>query len=70
VVLVSALLRGSYHLYQGPSAFLGNAVMGIAFAIFYQWWKRVGPLIVGHAILDIVVFVGYALFSRQLTFLH
>jgi len=69
-VLVSAVLRGSYHLYQGPGAFFGNLAMGIVFAVFYLWWKRVGPLIMAHAILDVISFVGYALFARQLAFLH
>jgi uncharacterized protein len=70
VVLASALLRGSYHLYQGFGGFLGNAAMGVIFAIFYLVWKRVGPLVLAHTILDVVAFVGYTLFARQLAFLH
>lgn len=64
IILTSALLRGSYHLYQGYGPFLGNVVMGVLFAWFYQsrWGRRrVMPLIVAHTILDIVAFVGYAL---------
>lgn len=61
VVAASALLRGSYHLYQGFGAFVGNAVMGILFSLFYLRTKRVMPLVVAHALLDIVAFVGYAL---------
>ena len=44
--------------------------MGIVFAIFYLVWKRVGPLVLAHTILDVVAFVGYTLFARQLAFLH
>jgi membrane protease YdiL (CAAX protease family) len=70
VVIVSAVLRGSYHLYQGFGGFLGNAAMGIIFALFYLRVKRVGPLILAHAILDSVAFVGYALLHRHLPFLR
>jgi membrane protease YdiL (CAAX protease family) len=70
VVLSSALLRGSYHLYQGFGGFLGNAAMGVVFAGFYLLWKRVGPLVLAHTLLDVVAFVGYTLFARQLAFLH
>ena len=55
------MLRGSYHLYQGFGAFVGNAVMGVVFALFFLRYKRVMPLIVAHTLLDIVAFVGYTL---------
>jgi membrane protease YdiL (CAAX protease family) len=61
IVVASAVLRGSYHLYQGFGAFVGNAVMGVVFALFYLRFKRVMPLIVAHSILDIAAFVGYTL---------
>ena len=60
-VAASALLRGSYHLYQGIGPFIGNAVMGAVFAEFYRRRRRVMPLVVAHALLDIVAFVGYLL---------
>ena len=70
VIGTSALLRGSYHLYQGFGAFVGNAVMGVIFAYFYRRYGRVLPLIVAHSILDIVSFVGYALLVNKLGFLR
>ena len=69
-VTVSALLRGSYHLYQGFGGFLGNAVMGVIFALFFLRYRRVGPLIFAHFLLDAVAFVGYATLGRHLSFLH
>ena len=33
-ILASAVLRGSYHLYQGFGGFIGNAVMGMVFGYF------------------------------------
>ncbi|MEV6966712.1 CPBP family intramembrane glutamic endopeptidase, partial [Hamadaea sp. NPDC051192] len=59
VIAASALLRGSYHLYQGFGGFVGNAIMGVVFALVYLKWRRVGPLIVAHTLLDVVAFVGY-----------
>jgi len=60
-VTASSLLRGTYHLYQGFGAFLGNAVMGVVFTLFFLRFGRLWPLIIAHAILDIVAFVGYTL---------
>jgi membrane protease YdiL (CAAX protease family) len=64
VVLVSsAVVRGSYHLYQGFGGFVGNLVMGLVFGLAYLRFKRVGPLVVAHVILDLVAFIGYALIA-------
>jgi len=61
MVACSAVLRGSYHLYQGFGGFAGNVVMGVVFALFYLRFKRVMPLIIAHSLLDICAFVGYTL---------
>jgi membrane protease YdiL (CAAX protease family) len=63
---ISAVVRGSYHLYQGFGGFVGNIVMGVVFALVWRRWKRVGPLVVAHALIDIVAFVGYALLKDHL----
>lgn len=60
-IAASALLRGAYHLYQGPAMAAGNVVMGVVFALAYRRWGRVMPLVVAHTLLDVVSFVGYAL---------
>ena len=62
----SALLRGTYHLYQGIGGFVGNLVMGLVFGWYYERnrGKRataLWPMVVAHFALDAVVFVGYAL---------
>lgn len=69
-LIASALLRGSYHLYQGFGGFVGNAIMGLIFGYFYQRTRRVLPLIIAHTILDVVSFVGYTLFHSKLAFLR
>jgi membrane protease YdiL (CAAX protease family) len=66
----SALLRGSYHLYQGFGAFVGNALMGVVFGLFFVRTRRVLPLVVAHTLLDVVSFVGYALLRDRLPFLR
>jgi membrane protease YdiL (CAAX protease family) len=57
IIVVSALLRGSYHLYQGFGPFIGNALMGAIFALFYLRYKRVMPLVIAHTLLDVVGFL-------------
>ncbi|TSB26135.1 CPBP family intramembrane metalloprotease [Streptomyces benahoarensis] len=65
----SAVLRGSYHLYQGIGGFVGNMVMGVIFVLLYRRWGRVGPLIAAHALIDIVAFLGYALLAGRVDWL-
>ncbi|QPK79033.1 CPBP family intramembrane metalloprotease [Corynebacterium lizhenjunii] len=62
----SAVLRGTYHLYQGVSAGLGNLAMGVIFAYFYQRTGRIWPLVLAHFLIDAVAFVGYALLGDVL----
>lgn len=61
IIVLSSLLRGSYHLYQGFGGFVGNVVMGLLFGWVYHRWGRSLPLIMAHWVLDIVSFVGYPL---------
>jgi membrane protease YdiL (CAAX protease family) len=58
IVIASALLRGSYHLYQGWPMAVGNVFMGIAFAWLFIKRRRLLPLMIGHFLLDFVSFVG------------
>jgi len=57
-ILASALLRGTYHLYQGWPMALGNAVMGAVFAWVFVRTGRLGPLVLAHWTLDTISFVG------------
>jgi len=68
-LVASAVLRGSYHLYQGIGGFIGNMAMGVVFAYLYRRWGRVGPLVVAHSLLDIGAFVGYALLAGKVGWL-
>ncbi len=59
VVGLSALIRGTYHLYQGFGGFVGNVVMGLVFGLVFLRTRRVLTLVAAHTIMDVVVFVGY-----------
>ncbi len=59
IILTSAVLRGTYHLYQGFGAFVGNIAMGILFGWLYSRSGRVLPFVVAHFLIDAVIFVGY-----------
>lgn len=63
----SAVLRGGYHLYQGVGAGLGNLVMGLVYGRYFQLTGRVWPLVIAHAVIDMVAFVGYALLRDHLS---
>jgi membrane protease YdiL (CAAX protease family) len=70
VVGVSAVLRGTYHLYQGFGGFVGNVIMGVVFALFFLRTRRLLPLVIAHTLLDVVAFVGYALLRGHLSYLR
>ena len=55
----SAVLRGTYHLYQGFGGFVGNLVMGLLFGYLFKRWNRVMPMAFAHFLIDAVGFVGY-----------
>jgi len=62
-LLLSSLLRGAYHLYQGFGAGLGNVAMGLVFGYAWRRTGRLWPLIIAHGLIDSVAFVGYALLA-------
>ncbi len=69
-IAASSVLRGSYHLYQGVSAGVGNLAMGLVFAYYFQRGlgkdekyqvQRVWPLIIAHFLIDAVAYIAYPL---------
>jgi hypothetical protein len=66
-IAASALLRGSYHLYQGWGGFVGNLAMGAMFGfLFLRWGRRTWPFVVAHVLLDIGAGVGFIIFRDRL----
>lgn len=60
IILISALIRGTYHLYQGFGGFVGNVAMGLVFGELFRRKGRLIPLVTAHFLLDAAVFVGYS----------
>lgn len=62
----SALLRGTYHLYQGWGGFLGNLVMGLLFGFAFVRTRRAWPIVLAHFLLNVGAGVGYLVFREHL----
>lgn len=69
VLVGSAVVRGSYHLYQGFGGFVGNLVMGLLLGCFFRRTGRLWPLVVAHFLLDVASFVGYAALAGRVSWL-
>lgn len=59
IIVATSLLRASYHLYQGPGAFIGNFAMGMLFGWLFQRTGRLLPFLVAHFLINATAFVGY-----------
>jgi membrane protease YdiL (CAAX protease family) len=68
-LLAAAVLRGTYHLYQGFGGFVGNLVMGLVFGRVWQRTNRLWPLVIAHTLLDVVAFVGYSVLRGRVSWL-
>ena len=68
-LLVSALVRGSYHLYQGIGGGIGNVLLGLVFGRVWQRTGRLWALVGAHTLIDVVAFLGYALLAGHLSWL-
>lgn len=59
IIIATSVLRASYHLYQGPGAFIGNFAMGMLFGWLFLRSGRLLPFLVAHFLIDAAAFVGY-----------
>lgn len=69
IVVTSAAVRGSYHLYQGIGGFVGNIAMGLLLGLVYLKVRRTAPMFIAHWVIDVVAFVGYALLVTRVDWL-
>jgi membrane protease YdiL (CAAX protease family) len=65
-VVGCAVLRGSYHLYQGWGGFAGNVLMGLFFGLLFLRWRRTWPFVIAHLLLDFAAGAGWLLFRQHL----
>ena len=68
-VAVAAVLRGSYHLHQGIGPFIGNVILGVIFSVLFLRWRRTNPMIIAHALINSVAFIGYTLLAGHVSWL-
>ncbi|MHB1711984.1 MAG: CPBP family intramembrane glutamic endopeptidase [Acidimicrobiales bacterium] len=68
-LLTSAVIRGSYHLYQGFGGFVGNLAMGLLFGRLYQRKRRLPRLVLAHTLIDTGAFVGYVMLKGKVSWL-
>jgi membrane protease YdiL (CAAX protease family) len=61
---VSVAIRLFYHLYQGPLGVLSITPLGLIFSYWYARTGRLWPLVVAHALADLVGFLAYTGFFR------
>lgn len=69
IILSTAALRGSYHLYQGVGSFFGNFAMGVLFGWLYWRTGRVLTLVIAHFVIDAAIFIGYPFVASAFTWL-
>ena len=43
--------------------------MGLVFGWLFLRWRRVGPMVVAHFLIDAAAFVGYALLAGRVSWL-
>jgi membrane protease YdiL (CAAX protease family) len=67
-LVASAVLRGSYHLYQGWGGFAGNLLLGLFFGLVFLRWRRTWPLVVAHLAIDVLAGVAYIAFRGHCLF--
>ena len=68
-VAIAAVLRGSYHLHQGIGPFIGNVILGVIFSVLFLRWRRTNPMIIAHALINSVAFIGYMLLAGHVSWL-
>src|SRR5207302_9913233 len=66
-VVTAAILRGSYHLYQGWGGFAGNLVLGLFFGTIFIRTRRTWPFVIAHVIVDLAAGFGYLYYRNRLS---
>jgi membrane protease YdiL (CAAX protease family) len=55
-LMTMVLLRLLIHTYQGPANLAGVAALSLVFGLVYRYLRKLWPIILAHAIIDIAVF--------------
>jgi hypothetical protein len=54
-VVLTALLFGSYHIYQGITFVFLDVAAGILYALWFAWCRRLWPLCAAHAVFNLML---------------
>ena len=59
-VIVSSLMFGAAHLYQGKGGSVGTGILGVLFASVRIAYRSIFPVVIWHAVLDVVAGIAGA----------
>lgn len=65
-ILLTSILIGTVHLYQGIAGVISISIKSIVFCLFYYKYRRLLPLIIAHALYDGLQFAYLIIQLRQL----
>lgn len=57
---VTTFLFAAYHLYQGAVGVFGAAVLGLVYGVSFCYFRRLWPLVIAHALQDVVALLQIA----------
>jgi CAAX protease family protein len=69
-VVLSSVLFGAAHLYQGRGGLVGTGILGLLFGAFRAYTGTLVPVAVWHAVVDIVAGIAgprYLIHNKQVT---
>lgn len=66
-LILSSLLFGAWHLYQGPSGVIGCTVMGFVFGYAFMRWRSLWPLTIAHATYNLAIGIIWPLIYSETT---
>jgi membrane protease YdiL (CAAX protease family) len=64
-VVISALVFGLAHLYQGTSGVVSTGVYGLFMAVYYRYIGRLMPMVLAHYLHDAIQFVMLIVLIRN-----
>jgi membrane protease YdiL (CAAX protease family) len=58
VILISLIIRESYHTYQGWMSLIVIIPIGLVFGYYYAKHRKLWPVIFAHAFTNLIIYVG------------
>lgn len=64
-VIVSTLIRVSYHTYQGYFGIYTVTIMGLVFAMYYLKYKNLTPIVLAHMLFNLNIYIRLFYFNEE-----